>query len=192
MSGSAVLNVLRRLFAALCRDRSGSLATTFGIALVPLVGMIGAAVDYSNANRIRTMLLAAADAASVGSVATASSGFNTAASMPSDGKITGGAKDAIKIFKGEIAGKTGFTLGSITADVEKSKGSATATVQFSAQVPMQFMRLFGIPSMTVTGTSGAAHDLPVFVDFYVLLDNTPSMGVAATPTDIATMVNNTS
>ena len=31
--------------------------------------------------------------------------------------------------------------------------------------------------------------MPVFIDFYLLLDNSPSMGVAATPADVATMVN---
>jgi Flp pilus assembly protein TadG len=186
-----VFTALVRKFATLCREKSGSLAPMFGIALVPLVGMIGAAVDYSNANRIRTMLLAAADAASVGSVATSASGYNAAASMPMDGAVSGAARDAVKIFKGEVAGRTGFTLGSVKADVEKSKGSVTSTVQFTAQVPMTFMKVFGVSSLTVTGTSAAAHDLPVFVDFYLLLDNTPSMGVAATPADIATMVANT-
>ena len=186
-----MFTALVRKFATLCREKSGSLAPMFGIALVPLIGMIGAAVDYSNANRIRTMLLAAADAASVGSVATSASGYNSAASMPLDGAVSGAAKDAVKIFKGEVAGKTGFTLGSVKADVEKSKGSVTSTVQFTAQVPMTFMKVFGVSSLTVTGTSAAAHDLPVFVDFYLLLDNTPSMGVAATPADIATMVSNT-
>ena len=186
-----MLTAIRRMFAALCRDNSGTLATTFGIALIPLVGVIGAAVDYSNANRIRTMLLAAADAASVGSVATSASGYNSGANMASDGAIAAGSKDAVKIFKAEIAGKTGFVLSSVKADVEKSKGNVTSTVNFTAQVPMNFMKVFGISSMTVTGTSAAAHDLPVFVDFYLLLDNTPSMGVAATTADIATMVNNT-
>jgi hypothetical protein len=33
--------------------------------------------------------------------------------------------------------------------------------------------------------------MPLFIDFYLLLDNSPSMGVGATPADVATMVNNT-
>ena len=33
--------------------------------------------------------------------------------------------------------------------------------------------------------------MPPYIDFYLLLDNTPSMGVGATTADIATMVNNT-
>jgi hypothetical protein len=34
--------------------------------------------------------------------------------------------------------------------------------------------------------------MPLYIDFYLLLDNSPSMGVGATPADVTTMVNNTS
>jgi hypothetical protein len=34
--------------------------------------------------------------------------------------------------------------------------------------------------------------MPLYIDFYLLLDNSPSMGVGATPTDVSKMVNNTS
>ena len=34
--------------------------------------------------------------------------------------------------------------------------------------------------------------MPQYIDFYLLLDNSPSMGVGATPTDVSKMVNNTS
>ena len=33
--------------------------------------------------------------------------------------------------------------------------------------------------------------MPQYIDFYLLLDNSPSMGVGATPADVTTMVNNT-
>jgi len=34
--------------------------------------------------------------------------------------------------------------------------------------------------------------MPLYIDFYLLLDNSPSMGVGATPADVSKMVNNTS
>jgi hypothetical protein len=46
--------------------------------------------------------------------------------------------------------------------------------------------------MTVTGTSTSTANMPLFIDFYLLLDNSPSMGVGATPADVTTMVNHTS
>ncbi len=50
----------------------------------------------------------------------------------------------------------------------------------------------GKTSITVTGTSTSTANMPLYIDFYLLLDNSPSMGVAATPGDVTTMVNNTS
>ncbi|WP_204349033.1 hypothetical protein, partial [Klebsiella pneumoniae] len=49
-----------------------------------------------------------------------------------------------------------------------------------------------VKTMTVTGSSSATSNLPAYIDFYLLLDNTPSMGIGATPSDVATMVANTS
>ncbi len=34
--------------------------------------------------------------------------------------------------------------------------------------------------------------MPLYIDFYLMLDNSPSMGVGATPADVTKMVNNTS
>ena len=45
------------------RDSEGSVASIFALSLVPLVGLVGAAVDYSAANRARTSLQAGLDAA---------------------------------------------------------------------------------------------------------------------------------
>jgi Flp pilus assembly protein TadG len=186
-----MLQAISRLLAALRHGTSGAIAPMFGVLLVPLVGLAGAAVDYSVANKIRSELQAAADAASIGAIAYSSAAYAAATSMPSDGAVSAGATDAKNIFKAQIVGKTGFTLGTLSATVAKSNGSLTSTVQFSAQVPMNLMKIVGISSLTVTGSSAGTHPLPIFVDFHLLLDNTPSMGVAATPADVAKMVNNT-
>lgn len=45
-------SVFRR-FKSFLRDRSANVALIFGLALIPMVGLVGAAVDYSNASRIR-------------------------------------------------------------------------------------------------------------------------------------------
>lgn len=67
----------------------------------------------------------------------------------------------------------------------------TSVVNFTARVPTHFMGLFGITTMTISGSSTAANGLPVFIDFYLLLDNTPSMGAGATTADINKMTSNT-
>jgi hypothetical protein len=55
-----------------------------------------------------------------------------------------------------------------------------------------FMNVVGIKSVTMSGSSTATATMPKYIDFYLMLDNSPSMGVAATPTDVSKMVSNTS
>jgi Flp pilus assembly protein TadG len=172
-------------------DRRGGVAPMFALALIPLVAAVGSGIDYTVAARIRAQLLAAADAASVGSVAKSSAAMAAAATMSADGSITAGVADATKLFNAHVGTPTSYTLGTVTAKVVKTGSTVTSTIDFTAQVPTSFMGLFGQTSLTIHGNSSAANGLPTFIDFYLLLDNTPSMGVGATPTDVATMVNNT-
>jgi hypothetical protein len=154
--------------------------------------MVGAAVDYTRALQIRSQLQAALDTASVGSIVQKSAAFITAGSMAADGAVPGGDVDAINIFKGNTSGRTGFTLTSTTATVNRANGVVTATMQFSADVPTSLTSVMGFSKMTVTGSSVATATMPNYIDFYLLLDNSPSMGVGATPADVALMVKNTS
>ncbi len=163
----------------------------FALSLVPVLSGLGCAVDYSRAAQFRAKLQAAIDAASVGSISKTSPAFIAAGSMTSDGPIPAGVTDAKNIFDGNMSGVSGYTLNSMTATVVKSGSAVTSTTQFSAQVPTMFLGVMGKSAMTVTGTSTSTANMPLYIDFYLLLDNTPSMGVGATPTDVAAMVSNT-
>jgi len=55
----------RRDAIALRADRSGNVAIIFGIAAIPVFGLVGAAVDYSRANAARTAMQVALDAAAL-------------------------------------------------------------------------------------------------------------------------------
>ncbi len=46
-------------------NRSGSAAIIFALAAIPVLSIVGAAVDYSNAVRIRAQMQAAVDAATL-------------------------------------------------------------------------------------------------------------------------------
>jgi Flp pilus assembly protein TadG len=185
------MRILKSILRRFRSDRSGNVAVIFALAAVPLLTAVGCAIDYSRANQIRTKLLSAADAASVGSIAKASPGFIAAGSMTSDGPVPAGAADAAKIFNGNIFNQSGFTLDSVTPTMTKSGGTLTSMVQFTATVPTMFLGLIGTKTVTVTGSSSSTANMPLYIDFYLLLDNSPSMGVAATPADVTTMVSNT-
>ncbi|MDH6260022.1 pilus assembly protein [Bradyrhizobium sp. BR13661] len=183
---------LRTLIRRFVRDTRGNIAVIFAISCVPLITAVGCTIDYSRATQTRTKLQAAADAASVGAIAKASPAFLAAGSMTSDGPIAVGVTDAQNIFDANRYNLTGYTLNSVTPTVVKSGSTVTSTVTFSATINTMFLGLIGRSSLTVTGTSTSTVNMPLYVDFYLLLDNSPSMGVAATPTDVSTMVNHTS
>lgn len=179
--------LLRRL-----RTEDGAnVVTMFALALVPIVGTVGAAVDFSVANKARTELQAAADAAAVGSIAKSSPAMLAASTMNGNGTIATGVTDALNIFNAQISTRKGFTNAKPKAKVEKSGQAVTSTVSFTAKVPTTFMGIFGKKNINISGSSTAANGTPLYADFYLLLDNTPSMGVGATPADVATMVANT-
>src|SRR5215510_2320266 len=54
------LNMFRNAINFL-KDRRGNIAPIFALSLVPTIGMIGAAVDYSRASNIRTSIQSALD-----------------------------------------------------------------------------------------------------------------------------------
>ncbi|CCD99156.1 TadE/TadG family type IV pilus assembly protein [Bradyrhizobium sp. STM 3809] len=186
---------MRRLFNALAsfrRNASGNVAMTFAIVCVPVIAAVGCGVDYSRTNQIRAKLQAAVDAASVGAVSRTSPAFIAAGAMTGDGVISVGNDDARSIFNGNMSGANGYTLDRLTPEVKKTGAVLTATVSFSATVPTTFMSIVGYKTMSLQGSSTAKASMPKYIDFYLLLDNSPSMGVAATPADVTKMVNATS
>ena len=186
------MGALFREISRFSRDRSGNIGVIFALALLPLISAVGCAVDYNRATQIRTKLQAAADAASVGSVSRTSPAFIAAGTMTTDGPIPVGVTDAANIFNADISNETGYTLNSVTPTVVRAAGTVNSTVQFSATVPTMFLGVMGKTAMTVTGTSTSTANMPLYIDFYLLLDNSPSMSVGATPTDVAAMVSATS
>ncbi len=47
--------------------------------------------------------------------------------------------------------------------------------------------LMKVPTMGISGQSGSLRNVAQYIDFYLLLDNSPSMGLAATAADISNM-----
>ncbi len=165
------------------QDKRGNIAVIFAIACVPLITATGAAIDYSNATRIKSKLQSAADAASVGAIAQGSPAYVAAGQMGSSGPVQAGNDDATNIFKANISGVTGFKNLVITPNVTKTNTNITSVVSFTADVPTTFVSLIGFPKMSISGTSQSAGSLPMYLDFYLMLDVSGSMGLPSTPNE---------
>jgi Flp pilus assembly protein TadG len=166
------------------RDQRGNLAVIFAVATVPLIAAIGCAIDYSEATRIKAKLQSAADAAAVASISKNSSGWLAASLMTTDGPVVPAQTDAANIFNGNITASSSlFTNKIVTPVVTKTGPNLTATVNFSADVPVTFMKVFGptgLQKLTVSGISKASSSLPPYLDFYLMLDVSGSMGLPST------------
>ena len=152
-----------------------------GLTSIPMIFAVGAGVDYSTANMVKSKLDAAADAAALSAV--------------DHSAITGTAANAqttaTTVFNSEAATMNNVTLGNVNVTVTDSATGRTAVVSYTATKTNAFMGLFGIPTTTISGQAQSAAGLSVNINFYLLLDNSPSMNIAATSAGIQKMVANT-
>jgi Flp pilus assembly protein TadG len=163
------------------RDQRGNIAVIFAIACIPLISAIGCAIDYSEATRIKAKLQSGADAAAVASISQRSQGWLAASTMTTDGEVAVAETDANNIFDGNVTNVgTLYTKGSRTSVVMKTGATLTATVNFSADVPVTFMQAVGFSKLTVSGVSKASVTMPLYLDFYLMLDVSGSMGLPST------------
>jgi Flp pilus assembly protein TadG len=168
------------LLTSFVRNERGNIAVIFAIASLPLLAAVGCAVDYSLATRMKSKLQSAADAASVGALAVGSPAYVAAGQMGSTGPIPAGVTDANNIFNANINGMTGYTNLVVTPTVTKTNSNIVSQVNFSASMTTTFVKLIGYPTMNLSGSSQSAGSLPPYLDFYLTLDVSGSMGLPST------------
>jgi len=119
--------------------RSGNVAITFAIAALPIIGGVGAAVDYSHANSVKVALQAALD--------------STALMLSKEAASVSTAQlqaNASKYFNAMFT-KPEATSISITTSYTTTGGSAVV-VNGKVDVPTVFMGIMGYNKITVNGS----------------------------------------
>jgi Flp pilus assembly protein TadG len=188
MAMPPILNRVGASIARFRRDTRANIAITFALAAIPVLGAVGAATDYSLAARIRTKLQSAADTAAVAAVSEKSAGWTAAMQMSTDGTVSAGVTEATNVFRGVASTMEGYQNLLVTSlTVTKTGTNLSSNLQFSAQVPVTFMKVLGWQTMTVTGTSTATSSLPLYLDFYLTVDVSGSMGLPSTPAEAIRM-----
>ena len=183
----------KRLYKAFRRDARGASAMIFALFLPVLMLLIGGAVDLSRLVQLRGELQDAADAASVGAVGVNSTAFQTAISMSGNGNITSGSTQAKSIFLSD-APTTGDLSGTnFAATVSKSGTTVTSVITVTSTYKSMILGLFApnLATVPIKIASTSSATMPPYINFYLLLDNTPSMGLGATTADISKLVTAT-
>ena len=174
---------LKQYLSRFRRDRRGNVAAIFAITAIPLISAIGCAVDYSLATRMKAKLQTAADAAGIAALSQKSPGFLAASVMTGNGSVTAGVTDANNVFDANMSGITGYQNLVRSSTVTKTGIKLAATVTYTADVPVSFLKVIGFQKLTVTGASSSAATLPPYLDFYLTLDVSGSMGLPSTPAE---------
>lgn len=201
---------LRRLVRTVCsvatdirRDRRGNVLMIVGLALVPLTFSAGMAVDYSRAMRLQTKLNADADAAALAAVtrpmmnqsssvacttarnmfvgqSTGISGLNFSASDP--------AQLAISVTDSASANGGGTTSTCSAASTATTASySRTARVTYHATSQNAFGGILGLSALPIHGSATAYSAVAPDIDFYVMIDTSPSMLLPATSAGLSAM-----
>jgi Flp pilus assembly protein TadG len=178
---------LSRLLGRFRGDKRGNIAVIFAIACIPVLSAVGCAIDYSMATRMKAKLQSSADAASVASISQKSAGYIAASTMNTDGSVPAGVTDANAVFDGNMNTAAGYQNLTRTSTVTKTGIKLTSVVTFSAQVPTTFLGIMGYSTLTVGGSSSSTASLPSYLDFYLALDVSGSMGLPSTASEAQRM-----
>jgi len=175
--------MLADLLRRFSRSREGNVAITFALALVPAIFLIGMGLDFSGAIQKRSKLNAAADAAALAAV--------TPSMMAQS--ATAAKTAATNMFSAVAAGASGVTNlnPSISINSTGSGLTRTAVVSYTAGSVNNFPNFLGQTNWSISGTSTATATTPPNIDFYLLLDNSPSMDLPATSAGITAMITAT-
>jgi Flp pilus assembly protein TadG len=165
-------------------DRKGNVAIIFAFSLMPIALLTGMGIDYTAATQKKAMLDAAADAAALAAVTP------TMMAKPSSNSVTA----AQNMFNSQVASipSLNYASANLTVNAVDNGLKRTVTVNYTASSKNSFAGVLGQAAWALSGTSQAAASVAPNIDFYLLLDNSPSMAIAATTAGINTMVSNTS
>src|SRR5450631_4541518 len=164
------------LFTRFWNNRQGSVAPMLGIALIPLLGTVGAAVDYSQASATRTAFQNALDS-------TALMLSKTAALQTSSELQAAATNDFNALFTGSNAKNV-----TVTANYSTTSGSQLV-LSGSATVDTNFLGILGIDTIHIAASTTSTWG-NTRLRVALVLDNTGSMASSGKMTALKTASQN--
>src|ERR1700712_3110972 len=165
MFGASFRNQARSAARRFVGANEGNIAVIFAVALVPLLGFVGAAIDYTRANSARSSMQAALDSTALMLSKDLSEGTITAS------QITAKAQAYFTALYTNNDAKSVSVSATYTAN--SSMGS-TIQVNGSGAVTTDFLKVAGFPNINFDTSSTAAWG-NVRMRVAMALDNTGSM-----------------
>jgi len=169
--------VLRRLLG----NRRGNVAILTAVIMLPTIFAIGLGLDFTLSRQRQDQINGIADAAALAAVTP-----NMLSQSDANAKAA-----ATNMFDSQIAlvPNVNYSLGgiSITAVTSKTTLVRTVVVSYSAASNNVFGALLGSNTFPISGSSTAMSSVSPQINFYMLLDDSPSMALPTTSAGILQM-----
>ncbi|HEY1750844.1 MAG TPA: Tad domain-containing protein [Caulobacteraceae bacterium] len=173
------------LWRRLLGSRKGNIALIAAFMMVPLTFAMGMAVDFTMSQSRKDQLDGVADAAALGGV--------TPSEMAQS--WTTASTQSTSLFNGQSAVVAGVSALSVKItgqdDTVGTKITRTITVTYTGKSQNIFASLLGMATLPISGTSTATATTAPNIDFYLMLDTSPSMEIAATSSGMTALENDT-
>lgn len=140
-------------------DQSGATAVIFGLSFLPMIGLVGAAIDYSRASDIHARYQRGVDAAALALV-----------SVPKGAS----AKELMDKAQAVFDRAFGSASYVVTLPVSARREGARITVEASGSVTNAFMQILGHKT-TEVGATASVNSARPNIELALVLDNTGSM-----------------
>jgi Flp pilus assembly protein TadG len=141
------------------RDRSGNIAIMFAILVIPLMGIVGAAIDYSSAYRAKSRVQYALDATALA--------VNRSIGTLNDDELR---EMAATLFAGNLGSGPPASLSVV--DIQES--SREVTLKATTSVDTKFMGILGIDVLSLAAASTTVAGGQT-LEIAMVLDNSGSM-----------------
>ncbi len=164
--------------------RAGAVAIVTAVAAPALVMIVGVAVDYGYASYVNQRLARATNSATLGSIsqtaATAAGGYTATSAMQTVG---------VNLFNANLTDLNTTGVNFSLSVVSDGSGGVIATGSYTYNSPTFFGGLLGINNISLSGTAKTTARPVTYVNYYILVDTSQSMGIAATQSDMDALYN---
>jgi Flp pilus assembly protein TadG len=183
-------NLMKKLnlrLPALRAERRSAVAVLFASMAIPVLGLVGLAIDFGVWNETYATLALAESSAALNAVKTADAAYLK--------------QDPNYLTEGDAAGKQWFTVAlgqglsfsglqqtSFTSTVQLSGTTFTATVSYTGTVKSVLGHLFDFASYPISITQAASIQTAPYLEVIMMLDNSASMQIGATNADMQTLM----
>jgi Flp pilus assembly protein TadG len=175
--------MIRTWLCRFARDRKANVAIIFALTMVPIIFLLGMTLDYTQALRKKEQLDAAADAAAIAAV-------RPAMLMATQPVAKATANAIFMSTANSLSGMAAAPTPTITiTDVGLQR---TVSVSYNAASLNNFPKvLLNNASWPISGSATAQAASAPNMNWYLLMDDSPSMGIGATNSDISKLITAT-